>query len=72
MIGGQRRRDRALWRISAGRTVPFMSKPWKCRLGWHSWVRYEAPNPSARKCRRCDKKTIIGHGVFGPMGPGGN
>jgi hypothetical protein len=41
-----------------------MSKPWKCRIGWHAYVRQAGhDDPSHQICLRCQKKT--GYSVFG-------
>jgi len=40
-----------------------MTKSWKCRLAWHSWVRrHDTQDPSARVCRRCGKQSYVGGG----------
>jgi hypothetical protein len=51
-----------------------MRKPWKCRLGWHSWVpRGDTQDPSAKVCVRCRKQTYFGGmgGLGSRFGPGG-
>ena len=51
-----------------------MSKPWKCRLGWHSWVRRgDTQDPNAKVCVRCRKQTYVGGigGLGSRFGPGG-
>jgi hypothetical protein len=50
-----------------------MSKPWKCRLGWHAWVRRPGnPDPNLKRCRRCGKNTDVGGlgGLGARFGPG--
>ena len=38
---------------------PVMSKPWKCRLGLHSFVRRSgSPDPNEQVCVRCRKHRI--------------
>ncbi|MET0416753.1 MAG: hypothetical protein ABW022_12115 [Actinoplanes sp.] len=50
-----------------------MSKPWRCRLGWHSWVRrHGTPDPNAQVCRRCGKHRDYGGGLTGLTGGGPN
>ena len=47
-----------------------MKKPWKCRLGWHSWVRrHDTPDPSAQVCLRCGQHTQVGGGLAGGAVP---
>jgi hypothetical protein len=50
-----------------------MSKTWKCRLGWHAWIRRPAnPDPNLKVCRRCGKHTDVGGlgGLGARFGPG--
>ena len=33
-----------------------MAKSWKCRIGWHAWVRRPGDDdPNHRMCARCHK-----------------
>jgi hypothetical protein len=47
-----------------------MSKPWKCRLGWHEYVRQSRhDNPNHQICLRCGKKQNTDTGMMlGGMG----
>jgi hypothetical protein len=44
-----------------------MSKPWKCLIGWHEWVRRAGhDDPNDKVCLRCRKTR--GRSVFGEGG----
>ena len=49
-------------------------RPFRCRLGWHKWVKHSTSDGTSRylRCRRCPKETdllrpedLIGGGGFG-------
>jgi hypothetical protein len=47
-----------------------MSKPWKCWVGWHAWVRQPGhDDPNHQICLRCQKKRNSAW-ALGPMGGG--
>ena len=47
-----------------------MAKSWKCRLGWHEYLRRaEHDNPNHQVCVRCGKKRNLDTGnMLGGMG----
>ena len=42
-----------------------MSKPWKCRFGWHTFVRESGhDNPNHQICIGCGKKRNVDTGTM--------
>jgi hypothetical protein len=49
-----------------------MGKPWKCRFGWHAFVRETGQdNPNHQICIRCGKKRNLDTGMMLGGGLGG-